>query len=633
MADRKISQLSTLSSLASGDVFVVQDVSESGDAANKGITFGDLFGGATSTELSYLSGVTSNVQTQINSIESSYVPYSGASGNVDLGSYALTTTGNITAGNLNISNWDTAYSWGDHSTQGYLTDITGESLGDLSNVSTGTLSSGDLLEYDGSNFANVAKSSINLSSFNNDAGFITDYTVTNSDLTGLNISELNNDSGYITDITGESISSLSDVNTTGIADGNILKYNSTSGNWEVATESGGTDGDAIHDNVAGEINAITEKASLASADLLVIEDSESFYGKKSVQVGNLPTGSGADNTASNIGTNGVGVYDSKDGIDIRFRNIAPASTKLTVSLDATNNDIDIDVDETNIDHNNLTNYAIAEHRTINDTGTATTDLWSADKINTELGNKQDSDAGLTDIAGLAVTDGNFIVGNGTNWVAESGDTAIASLGLSTNLSNLTDAEVTQLENIGTVTITNTQWGYLGNMSAQPLEDLTGKTTDDLSEGSTNLYYTDTRVSNNTDVSANTTHRSSNGTDHSYIDQDVTTTANVEHKSVDFNSEYDNGTVSTNTDIDWTNGQNQKVTLGADVTFTFSNMGVGHKQIKIVQDATGSRTPTLPSGLWPGGSAGSFSTSANAVDILNIYYDGSSYYYQLTTGWA
>lgn len=39
------------------------------------------------------------------------------------------------------------------------------------------------------------------------------------------------------------------------------------------------------------------------------------------------------------------------------------------------------------------------------------------------------DAGLADIAGLAVTNGNFIVGNGTNWVAESGATARTSLGL------------------------------------------------------------------------------------------------------------------------------------------------------------------------------------------------------------
>lgn len=38
------------------------------------------------------------------------------------------------------------------------------------------------------------------------------------------------------------------------------------------------------------------------------------------------------------------------------------------------------------------------------------------------------DAGLSDLAGLAVTDGNIPVGNGANWVAESGATALASLG-------------------------------------------------------------------------------------------------------------------------------------------------------------------------------------------------------------
>jgi hypothetical protein len=41
---------------------------------------------------------------------------------------------------------------------------------------------------------------------------------------------------------------------------------------------------------------------------------------------------------------------------------------------------------------------------------------------------QDYNAGLADIAGLTPTDSNFIVGNGTNWVAESGATALASLG-------------------------------------------------------------------------------------------------------------------------------------------------------------------------------------------------------------
>ena len=46
-------------------------------------------------------------------------------------------------------------------------------------------------------------------------------------------------------------------------------------------------------------------------------------------------------------------------------------------------------------------------------------------------NFQPLDAELTAIAALATTDGNFIVGNGSTWVAESGSTARSSLGLGT----------------------------------------------------------------------------------------------------------------------------------------------------------------------------------------------------------
>jgi len=53
-------------------------------------------------------------------------------------------------------------------------------------------------------------------------------------------------------------------------------------------------------------------------------------------------------------------------------------------------------------------------------------------MDTEVGvDVQAYDADLTAIAGLANTDGNFIVGNGSTWVAESGATARTSLGLGT----------------------------------------------------------------------------------------------------------------------------------------------------------------------------------------------------------
>jgi microcystin-dependent protein len=54
-----------------------------------------------------------------------------------------------------------------------------------------------------------------------------------------------------------------------------------------AAGAGGTDADAIHDNVAQEIQAITAKAAPVSADVLVIEDSADSWNKKSLEIGEL----------------------------------------------------------------------------------------------------------------------------------------------------------------------------------------------------------------------------------------------------------------------------------------------------------------------------------------------------------
>jgi len=72
---------------------------------------------------------------------------------------------------------------------------------------------------------------------------------------------------------------------------------------------------------------------------------------------------GEANTASNQGTDGVGVYDTKSGVDLQFRNIAPASSKISVTLNS--KDIDLDVVEANVAHNSLSGYAAANHRAVN----------------------------------------------------------------------------------------------------------------------------------------------------------------------------------------------------------------------------------------------------------------------------
>jgi hypothetical protein len=70
-----------------------------------------------------------------------------------------------------------------------------------------------------------------------------------------------------------------------IYQGGVGIYVSNGTVWKLASG----DNRAIHDNVAGEINAITSKADADNNDVLVIEDSADSYAKKKILVTALPT--------------------------------------------------------------------------------------------------------------------------------------------------------------------------------------------------------------------------------------------------------------------------------------------------------------------------------------------------------
>lgn len=80
---------------------------------------------------------------------------------------------------------------------------------------------------------------------------------------------------------------------------------------------------------------------------------------------------------------------------------------------------------------------------------------------------------------------------------------------------------------------------------------------------------------------------------------------------------------------------QKITLTGNVTsstWTMMNGGnIGNSQLKVCQDATGSRTlvwPTSPAPIWLAGGAPTLTTTASACDIIFFYYDGTNIY-----GWT
>ena len=180
---------------------------------------------------------------------------------------------------------------------------------------------------------------------------------------------------------------------------------------------------------------------------------------------NLSGGGGSDDRRVKVsGDDGIpGFLEEK---------IVSGSTKVVVETinPGVNEKVEIDLDQTRIDHNQLLNYDIDQHRSLDDLSTTTTSLWSSTKIQSELDNKVNSVTPVTDntliksvgttgvdfeVTGVVVDDSNNVTG--INDLIIDGDLTVNGTTTSVNSTTLdiVDANIT-LNNGGTQASANSQ---------------------------------------------------------------------------------------------------------------------------------------------------------------------------------
>jgi hypothetical protein len=116
-------------------------------------------------------------------------------------------------------------------------------------------------------------------------------------------------------------------------------------------------------NTANAVSA-TNGGSFTTAGGMAVAQSAYIGNALFVTNGITFGGLSAINNASNTGVGGISVYRDISGSTMRFRSINVTNNKLSVALDAVNNEVDIGLNEANIVHQNLSGAGTNTHAQI-----------------------------------------------------------------------------------------------------------------------------------------------------------------------------------------------------------------------------------------------------------------------------
>ena len=388
-------------------------------------------------------------------------------------------------------------------------------------------------------------------------------------------------------------------------------------------------------------------------------------------------GGGEANTASNVNVGGVGVFKQKAGVDLEFRGVNAASSKVSVALDAGNNEIDVDVVEASVDHDALLNFVAAEHIDWTQSGAGTIHVDNY----IEGGPGTDTDAIHDNVAGeiAAVALKGTPVGADLLLIEDS---AAANAKKRIAISSLPSGggEANTASNVGSGADvfkqkTGVDLEFRGITGVAPINAVVNADNIDVSLGGT-LAQLNASISDATLDDAGDTrppsahnHAAADVTSGAFADARISQSSVTQHEGAldhggiggladDDHTQYTRadgtraftgpqsmgsndltnikvptlvvvaaGNISGAVTLNFTNGALVTATLTGNVTFSITDPpGPARMSVILKQDGTGNRTITLPTGVYTvNGSQPNLSNQASEANVLTFVFDGTDHF--------